>query len=755
MLTQTSPEFAEIWNTLADAEGLVNSYKSNLIKDIQSANILVKNGLEINVAQAIYDGNEQNKIWPDVELQNNYHLSAEQIKAYKIARTAQDRILEQRLLVKIYPLIQKLQTHIPNSGGYNEILDQIHKLEGYYQGLKNRGYVSTQRLGKIAVYAEDPAFPVGDVQRKLYTHVDSVKEAEATLAQWRNKYNAESPNYYQIKNLSQSLRFLSDKVTPATFESLVEASGADANDAEIVKLRDEVYQKFPSSTYELKRDFTRGYEKSWKNLLVTMTHQNEVYGNNYYTKIGGEEAKAALARTNLAQTDVNLYNIATSYIKDSITPYENTWLNKSSAQLRSKVYFMQLGYRFWQFVNNGITQPAQQTYSYFSRIGLEGVEPEKYFTQGLKLSKEILKEGIGKTSTSLPQEFRDIYQRLKDEHLVTQEFSRSLLNTELNKTPLDVEREVGLRKRPLVQKLTKEWPSIFQEAGEKTTRTITASEAYLVGTEKFNLAGEELYKFIRTAIVATQGAFGKGENPYVVRKAGEVGKLFYQFSSYNQMWIENLALAIKSDKQLKRFVATPRHIMPILITAGVKGLPLYAFGRTLFTLLTGKDPEEELKKHLKNHQLLQNFALYGVSGNASVSQKLGATIPIVDNFANIISDPTSELSFENIPAIGAALNFTKGIGDLATKGNRMRGVEEMSPAAIRDILRAARYKKEGAKDRGGNTIASKNKITKAQIAAQLIGISPQPLVEKYDEKRYETVKARGKSLRKLFSRISH
>jgi hypothetical protein len=373
----------------------------------------------------------------------------------------------------------------------------------------------------------------------------------------------------------------------------------------------------------------------------------------------------------------------------------------------------------------------------------------------LKLAKEAGKENFAYKSTSMPQEFRDIYQRLKDEHLVTQEFTRSLLESEINRSTLDVEKEAGLRKNRLGQKVFKEWPSIFQEKGEITTRTITAAEAYLVGTEKFKLAGEELYKFIRQSIVATQGAFGKSENPYLVRKAGEVGKLFYQFSSYNQMWLENFALAVKSDKELRRFVATPRHILPVLLTAGVKGLPLYAFGKTLYTLLTGKNPEDEFKKALKNHQLLANFALYGVSGNAGVSAKLGVTVPFADNFAQIISDPSQELSFENIPAINTLVQFGTGVVDLAKKGKKLRGLEEVSPAAVKNILKAARYNREGAKTRGGKTKVAESKINGLQKGAQILfGITPSPVVERFEKEKMDKVKKVGKPIRK-FLRIGH
>lgn len=753
--------FGPIWNTLADAEGLTNSYKSKLVQDIHAAQKLLESGLENDVATALYEGDKNKKVYSPAELKSTFNLTPEQIQAYQKIRQAQDRVLEVNLLTKVYPLWQKLSTFVAGSPDYNNLIKQVNDLTGYYQGLKNRGYVTRQRLGKIAVFAEDPAFPIGDIRRKLYTQVENKKEAVATLTQWFNKYKAINGDSHFInkKNIIAELQFLANKITPAAIENLIDSSTADRNDPQIVRLVDEVYNRFPSSSYELKRDYTRGMEESWKNLLINLAHQNEVYANKYYSKIGGEQAKLLLGQSSLLKTDPNLYKIAASFIQDATTPYEGDWFQKLSAKARSKVYFMQLGYQFWQFVNNGITQPMQQTYSYFGRvensgIKLTGAEPEVYFTQGLKLAKETMKENLGKTSSSMPIEFRNIYKRLQDEHLVTQEFTRSLMEGEINKSTLDIEREVGLRKSRLWQKLTREWPSVFQEKGEKTTRTITAAEAYLVGSEKFKLAGEELYKFIRTAIVSTQGAFGKAENPYLIRKAGEIGKLFYQFSSYNQMWLENLGLAIKADRELGRFTATPRHILPVLLTAGVKGLPAYAIAKTLYTLLTGKNPEEDFKKALKNHSLLANFALYGMSSNAGIGAKLGATIPFLDNLAQIITDPSRELSFENVPAINTFMQVGKGGIDVFTKGQRMRGLEEISPAAIKNILKAARYNREGVKSKGGQTEVPASKINGIQKGMQIFGVTPPAVIEHYEGKRMDNVKRVGKPIRK-FLKLSH
>jgi len=762
-LAQISDKFGSIYDTMRTLQRVVAGYETNSINQLLSARKIIKGGKDAAVAEAIYQGNEsidpatgehKGKVWTDPELVSNFGLNSQQISAYKNIRAAIDNVLNLRLEGKLYAvrekatkLTAKLATVTPGSPEEIAIKTQLldladaqTKMISYYNDLKSSGYITLQRKGNIAVYLEDPSFPVGDPNRKIYNQFQSrnqaVKWIEKQKAALGIPKNTVAGRMYDIRNLKNIA--LKEQLTPSQFEDLVDRSGAHTNDAEIEKIRSEVYSKFPSFTYQLKRDFVRGYDRDLQTAINSTVNQLELYASSFYSKVGREEGLKALEATGIEKTDPNLYRIASSYIADETTASKLNWLSKAAITARRGTYLFQLGFDVNQLWMNAVAQPITQTYQYFYRIAdpsgsgkqLTGLEPEHFF---IKAAKETLNWRLGKSST----EFNDIVKRLVDEKVLSPEFTKTY-----------IESQVGTGKTSKVE----HWASVFMREGEKQTRLHAAAEGFFVGKEKFGLTGDDLINFIVKAVDATQSNPTRGENPFIIRQLGEGGKLFYQFGAFNQMWWENLALGVKQNKGITRkslFLA--RDLVPLAIMGGISALPLSMFAGTMYTLVSGRDPKKDWDKFLGDDTLVEQLARYGISTSAAISRKISPQVPIVDTVLQTATSPTvdtlGDTLTENIPFFATAEQLRKGASQVAG-GDYFKGIINLSPRALRGPLKVIQTSERGYKS-GDDTILSRRKITPIQKVGQFMNIAPTETVEYYDKERTKVVKKSYKKLRKV------
>lgn len=772
-LAQANSQYGEVYNVLRLAQRTRNSFETSVLDSLKFANDFAKKGGDELVAETLFAGNEQKKLFTDTEL-TTLGFNADQIKAYKSIRSALDLNLDWRKDTKLYSfreranlLNDKLMAATPGTPEYINIQDKlldlsdnINKVVAHFDQLKSSGYISLQRQGHIAAYGENPAFPVGDPQGKVYQHFSSDKAANT----WVREQKANgiiNLLAYDVKQ-PENLRKVAANLTPGQFEDLIDNAGVNPNDPAVEKLRDEVYARFPSFGYELKRDFTPGYDRNWKFVLNSIAHQTEVYSSSWYARIGGNEATKQLSSTGLYDSNYELYKVAQKYIDDEISSSPNTGGKQVGAFARKAVYMINLGGDINQLYLNAVAQPISQTYSYFARVEHNGIklglgETEKYFTKGAKLV----------TDTALNRadpDFIDIYNRLKNERVIEPEFNKSLLESEAEKS---VQSRTQQLTNPKLNKLKLEhWAGVFMRAGEKTTRTHVAAEAYLVGKEKFGMAGEELVNFMVRAVDATQSNPTRGEAPYYVRTRGEVGKLFYQFNAFNHMWFENLILNARADFKSRGIKATARHIAPVVIMGGLKGLPLAGFAHILSVGLLGYNPDDDIDKLFKDNELLKNMALYGVTTSPAMSQKLTPSVPILDNLR--VQNTFKDTVFDNlltstVPAISTSGQLLQAVDDL-TSGQKLRGLAGLAPRALRGFITAERYKAdplivkpltgyegEGILTRRGKTIVPRDEVTNTQLLGQTINITPTPVSKYYERQKNEQLL---KLHKKLMKRIS-
>jgi hypothetical protein len=756
-LAQLNPNtYGKVYDVIRDVEGITNTRANYIIGQLKDAAVLDEK-LRPDVAEVIYIGNETNKVYTDAELLagdptvNRPPLNAEQVQAYKSIREAQNKILDIRLAHELHYAYKDLSRAVPGTPEYGGIINRIKRINDHYTDLKNEGYTTLKRNGNIVIEAEDLNYPVGDPKRRHYTHARNRKEAMKIEQEYIGKGLA-NIKVDDLKTDTTNLRHLSVGMTPSAFEELVIRSGANTNDPHVQQLREKVYSRYNTHSYKIKRDYVPGYQRTWENLVHSMDTQMRIYERSYFTNMGRELGMDALNSTTLMKDDYGLYKLSKSYIEDATTPYaEHSYFGQRLfTKARQATSWLQLAYDNAQFWMNGYAQPVSQTYSYFARMPeMTGADPETYFLKGGKLSHQTLLEHYGQKKTIFNNDpvFTNLVNRGFTENLLTARMTNELIK--------DYEGGIG-------NKLISNG-FIFNRGGEIVTRLHAFSEAYLVGTEKLSLSGEDLYKFMRRAVDATQGVGGTGENPFYVRKAGEFGKLIYQFQKFNMMWWENLGMAIKTDMDNIGIPskATGRHLAGLALSGGIAGLPLTAFAKTIYTVVTGKDPKEEFKKYMKDHELLENLALYGLpsipayflgTSAEGLSRKIGITFPFLDSVDEYLygSDSVIDRAAKSVPVISTAAQMSNVVGDtkkaIQTKriSDALVAGEDILPKALKNIARGTRYgidnyQNKSINDRSGNIIVPTDRLSNADVIGQVLGITPAKVTDYYETKKYKAI----------------
>jgi len=772
-LAQESAEFGEVYNITRGAQRARNSFETSVINNLHSANKSAKDNNADIVAEALFKLNESGvtyKNQTDLIAATTTSLTPDQIEAFKSARTAENLNLDWRRETKLYSMRERanrlddkladpnlpLPEFIKISKQRVNLTKEMDKVFIHFEDMKNSGYISLQRQGSIIAYAED------GTGKKTYGQFETDKERDNWITEQKQN-GFINFDLYDLKK-PQQLRAASQNLTPGQFEDLIDSAGVSPNSPEVESLRDEIYSRFPSFGYELKRDFTPGYDRNWKFVLNSIAHQTEVYASSFYSRVAGNEATKKLTETGLRDSDFRLYQIAQKYIDDEISSPEKNAVSYVLGRARKSVYLFNLAYDINQLYLNAIAQPITQTYSYFARVEgpegqkLKGFEPEKYFAKGVDLATQVAQFNLtGKGSVD--PDFMNIYDRLKSEGVIEAEFNKSLLEIEAQKSVQgQLQKKTGgffnLQKQ-------EHWAGTFMRAGEKTTRTHVAAEAYLVGKEKFNLEGEKLVDFIVRAVDATQSNPTRGEAPAIVRQFGEGGKLIYQFNAFNHMWMENLVLNVKADFRNRSIAATSRHLAPLLIMGGIRGLPLSGFAAILYTGLTGEDPKKKLHQYLNNNTL-ERLALYGVTRSLSMSQKLTPSVPVLDTLrigSGFKDTIFSNLESSTVPALSTFGQIIQGLDDLTGRKTKLKGLAEISPRVIKGPITAARtggieignktlVQGKGYRTGTGETIEGKFKITPLQQFGQTFNVTPSPVSDYYEKQKVEKLKEIHRKLMK-------
>jgi hypothetical protein len=443
----------------------------------------------------------------------------------------------------------------------------------------------------------------------------------------------------------------------------------------------------------------------------SIVNQTERYASNYYRTVGAGEGMNQLNSLGLQDTDPSLYEYTVKFIEQETSPKPPGRLAKWGVKARQFTYIFQLAGEVGQFFLNGIAQPLTITYPFFARpeFKMKVGELETQFVKAFGLASKAV---VGRA----PQEFQQIYDRMKLANLVGGEFSRALLEG-------TVRSETGIRFNHAI--------SVFQRAGERTTRSQCAAMAYYVGKSKLGLSGDELYAFMADAIDFTQGRFGSGQNPGWARQ-DEWAKAIYQFSSFTSIWLETFAASVQAELKAGRYYApaVTRQIIMLAVLTGTNGLPLWGILRFLLYALTGKDLSEEVAKLFANDKDIKDFVKYGATGQPGISSRTSMLSGDM-----LTSGRTGFLDV--VPAGSTVKNIAEGAWDLAINRD-LQGIQGLVPRAIRGPVRAYTREKEGLRSAGSPfPKIPKSKFGTQEFLLQSMSVTPKVVAKYYDQERFK------------------
>lgn len=298
---------------------------------------------------------------------------------------------------------------------------------------------------------------------------------------------------------------------------------------------------------------------------------------------------------------------------------------------------------------------------------------------------------------------------------------------------------------------------IFQNS-ERYNREITLISAFNLARQ----AGDSVEVAIQKAIDLTVKA-----HSHALPEAGPrlfqqgPGKVFFTFKRFAQAQIYNVArlatLALSQTDPTTRKIAA-KQLMGIMgmtwAIAGIVGLPAFGavnlMANALYAMLYDDDEMFDLEEWIQ-----KSWGTLAARGG--INELFGIDVASRTGYFGMIwRDDDRRLQevgyipyvLERLggPAFQIGVNAERASRDFV-RGEWVRGVEQVTPLAVRNVIKGMRYMSEGALTRSGQPL--KEDFTAFESAMQLLGFTSTELSEKYQKNN-----ALSKANRKIEQRRS-
>ena len=160
------------------------------------------------------------------------------------------------------------------------------------------------------------------------------------------------------------------------------------------------------------------------------------------------------------------------------------------------------------------------------------------------------------------------------------------------------------------------------------------------------------------------------------------------------------------------------------LVAGAQGLPMFGVAAMVYDMFKGDEDEDfdtVVRKTLGEE-------LFGGMGNAVLGVDVASRMGLSDLiFRDRLIEKNQPFLFDLIetlggPVVGVSMQMERGYDKAINQGELMRGVEAMSPAAIRNALKSYRFYEEGARTQRGDAIV--DDISAPLLVMQFFGFAP-------------------------------
>jgi hypothetical protein len=244
-----------------------------------------------------------------------------------------------------------------------------------------------------------------------------------------------------------------------------------------------------------------------------------------------------------------------------------------------------------------------------------------------------------------------------------------------------------------------------------------------------------------------------------------IGKVAFLYKRYGVQMMELLyKLGIGSIRGTPAEKAQARRQLAgvfggSMLVAGAQGLPMYGVAAMVYDMFKG-DEDEDFDTVVRK---TMGEELFSGMGNAVLGVDVASRMGLSDLvFRDRLIEKDQPFIFDMIetlggPVVGVTMQMERGYDKAIGQGELARGVEAMSPAAIRNVLKTVRFYEEGARTQRGDAIV--DDISAPLLVMQFFGFAPaeytRQLAENAQLKKIsgKAAKQRTNLLRKYYAAV--
>jgi hypothetical protein len=311
---------------------------------------------------------------------------------------------------------------------------------------------------------------------------------------------------------------------------------------------------------------------------------------------------------------------------------------------------------------------------------------------------------------------------------------------QLNRSQLYDILEVDDRKNPL-SKVNAASGFVFHH-GERLNRQVSLIAAYNLELDRLNsdkatkaekaLSQQEKEELAANNAVytteLTNGGIAAASAPRLAQSS--LGKVLFMFKRYGvsmyYMLFKTAREALKNeDPEVRK--AAMRQIAGIYGTAalfaGAQGLPLFGIAAMVYNLFADDDEDDF---ETANRKFMGEFlykGLFNYVTNVEIASRTGLSDLIIRDSGKQDSQTVALTMMEMMggPVYGVASKVERGL-NMIREGNVQRGIENILPTSLGNIMKGVRYATEGTRTLRGDPITGE--VNAWNIAAQTFGFAP-------------------------------
>ena len=584
------------------------------------------------------------------------------------------------------------------------------QLEYYKMAFKN----SVERDRAIRELKNDPSVEVKSVQKSSPTGKRDYKSAPPTSF---------VNNILKVLKANEVSGEVTDEIMRVFLDTLPESSFAQSFRARLGTLG---FMTNASQVF---------YSKS-----MSMAHQlaNLEYGAKMYSL--RDEMQKHVEEKNRTEEARMLFDTMDRHIKSMVAPDIQPWAKTAT----STAFGFTLGFNVSSALVNTTQLPMVVMPYLGGQYGLAnankalGAATRLFFGSGLKRKAKTVGGGeevelkAGYSLDNYDFDAKDTPQDVKDLRELSDLASKYGLLTRSQTSDV---LESGTADSPLAK--VNAWSGFIFHHGERMNRQVSMIAAYRLELDKMRKGGKELTTEDRQA--AAQEAIrltellngGASANSAPLLAKNSLGKLLFMYKRYGvsmyYMMFKTTRDAMSSEDPEVR-AAAKRQIAGVYamsaLLAGVQGAPMFGIISALYNLFFKDDDDDDFETAARKYmgEGMFNGALNYLTGTA-IANRIGLTDLLLHDtgYRNQDNAVLSFLQLAGGPVYGVADRLTRG-AKLIMDGETERGLEQMAPAAVGNLMKGARFYSEGANTMRGDPIVGE--IGAGHSLAQAFGFAP-------------------------------